>query len=142
MNYRANSNSITYTFHKAGIPQKKNEINCIILLVIILQQTNNKKKISPLSQLSSPAKAVYSAPPQFESYVGPRLDLGCFCPLQVGKWRRPVLFSTLGHNSSPSSNNSSSVHRTQQRTVHRRALVKKSVRRVKCASQGCLPAAC
>ena len=94
-----------------------------------------KKNVFALStDISSPKWPSVSVAP---SPARPEVNLGCFCPLQVGKWRRPVLFSTLGHNSSPSSNNSSSVHRTQQRTVHRRALVKKSVRRVKCASQGC-----
>ena len=85
-----------------------------------------KKNVFALStDFSSPKWPSVSVAP---SPARPEVNLGCFCPLQVGKWRRPVLFSTLGHRWS-----SSSVHRRAQEST----LVKKSVRRVKCASQGC-----
>ena len=85
-----------------------------------------KKNVFALStDISSPKWPSVSVAP---SPARPEVNLGCFCPLQVGKWRRPVLFSTLGHRWS-----SSSVHRRAQEST----LVKKSVRRVKCASQGC-----
>ena len=85
-----------------------------------------KKTVFALStDISSPKWPSVSVAP---SPARPEVNLGCFCPLQVGKWRRPVLFSTLGHRWS-----SSSVHRRAQEST----LVKKSVRRVKCASQGC-----
>lgn len=88
--------------------------------------TFEKKNVFALStDISSPKWPSVSVAP---SPARPEVNLGCFCPLQVGKWRRPVLFSTLGHRWS-----SSSVHRRAQEST----LVKKSVRRVKCASQGC-----
>ena len=89
--------------------------------------TFEKKNVFALStDISSPKWPSVSVAP---SPARPEVNLGCFCPLQVGKWRRPVLFSTLGHRWS----SSSSVHRRAQEST----LVKKSVRRVKCASQGC-----
>ena len=89
--------------------------------------TFGKKRFFALStDISSPKWPSVSVAP---SPARPEVNLGCFCPLQVGKWRRPVLFSTLGHRWS----SNSSVHRRAQEST----LVKKSVRRVKCASQGC-----
>ena len=41
----------------------------------------------------------FFCPPLQQLKCRPSVHLGCFCPLQVGKWRRPVLFSTLGHSS-------------------------------------------